>query len=65
MGRIKSKIVKRTTKSLLKEDNSVFTGMFDENKNSLRNIGLTPSKKVRNQIAGYITRIRKKENSRK
>ena len=61
MGRIKSKIVKRSSLALIKEDN-IFTGKFEENKELLK--GLTESKKVRNQIAGYITRI-KKHNTRK
>jgi small subunit ribosomal protein S17e len=62
MGRIKSKVVKRTGKALLKQDSSVFTGKFEDNKAILRTLNLTPSKKVRNQISGYITRLRKKEN---
>ena len=61
MGRIKSKIVKRSSLALLKEDN-IFTGKFEENKELLKD--LTESKKVRNQIVGYITRI-KKHNTRK
>ena len=58
MGRIKSKVVKRTSWALLKENNR-FTEEFNENKLIIAT-GLTPSKKVRNQIAGYITRIKKK-----
>lgn len=58
MGRIKSKIVKRTSHTLLKSDNR-FTGKFDENKELLKILPTT--KKVRNQIAGYVTRIKKKE----
>ena len=58
MGRIKSKLVKRTSLTLLKEENA-FTGKFENNKELLK--GLTESKKVRNQIAGYITRKKKSE----
>ncbi len=58
MGRIKSKIVKRTALSLLKEPNK-FTADFETNKELLK--GLSPSKKVRNQIAGYIARKKKSE----
>jgi len=58
MGRIKSKLVKRTAKTLLKAENK-FNDNFEENKKILRNS--MPSKKIRNQIAGYITRL-KKEN---
>jgi ribosomal protein S17E len=48
MGRIKSKLVKRTTHTLVKEEN-IFTKDFDKNKKMLE--GLTPSKKIRNKIA--------------
>jgi small subunit ribosomal protein S17e len=58
MGRIKSKLVKRTSLTLLKEENA-FTDKFENNKELVR--GLTESKKVRNQIAGYITRKKKSE----
>ena len=58
MGRIKSKLVKRTSIALLREPNN-FNGEFENNKELLK--GLTPSKKVRNQIAGYIVRKKKAE----
>jgi len=57
MGRIKSKLVKRTGKTLLANENHFSEG-FDHNKSLLK--GLTPSKKIRNQIAGFITRKLKK-----
>jgi len=58
MGRIKSKLVKRTSHNLLKEDNK-FSDTFDENKKLVK--GLGTSKKIRNKIAGYITRINRKK----
>jgi len=59
MGRIKSKLVKRTANVLLKKGNH-FSNNFEENKKILKD--LMPSKKIRNQIAGYIARLKKKEN---
>ncbi len=59
MGRIKSKLIKRTGRSLLNEENK-FTDSFDHNKKVLN--GLMPGKKIRNQIAGYITRKKKVKN---
>ena len=56
MGIIKYKLLKRTGRLLLKEENK-FTDKFEENKELLKNI--TPSKKIKNQIAGYITRVKK------
>lgn len=58
MGRIKSKLVKRTAHNLLKEENK-FNENFEDNKKLILN--LTPSKKIRNKIAGYIARIKKRE----
>jgi len=58
MGRIKGKLVKRTSVNLLKEENK-FTDKFDENKQLLK-VSM-PSKKIRNQIAGYIARIKKRD----
>jgi len=57
MGRIKLKLVKRTSHLLLNEEN-VFTDKFEDNKPILGNS--MPSKKIRNQIAGYIARLKKK-----
>lgn len=62
MGRIKNALVKRTARSLLKEDSN-FTGKFEDNKNFL---GSTmPSKRLRNQIAGYITRMNTDKQKKK
>lgn len=58
MGRIKSKLVKKTAKNLLSMENK-FTKVFEENKKIL--FGLINNKKTRNQIAGYIARIKKKQ----
>jgi ribosomal protein S17E len=58
MGRIKSKLVKRTTVALLKEENR-FNSDFEKNKKLLT--GTMESKKIRNQIAGYIARLKKKD----
>ena len=46
---------------MLREEDSVFSDKFNDNKEILKELNLTPSKKVRNQIAGYVSRIRKKE----
>ena len=58
MGRIKSKLVKRPSRLLLKEENQ-FNSNFEDNKKFLT--GLTPSKKTRNKIAGYLARLKKQK----
>jgi len=56
MGRIKSTLVKRSSKKMLKEEN-VFTDKFEDNKKVL---GQTmPSKRIKNMIAGYIARLKR------
>jgi small subunit ribosomal protein S17e len=62
MGRIKSALIKRTAKNLAKEPNK-FDDTFNTNKNLLKNS--MPSKRLRNRIAGYITRMRRNEKAKK
>ncbi len=64
MGKIKTKLIKRTAKRLMKEDVE-FNEEFEKNKKMLGRE--MPSKKVRNQIAGYIARLKRfqKEKEKK
>ncbi len=56
MGKIKSKLVKRTANELIKKGIQ-FNKSFEENKKIL---GKTmPSKKIRNQMAGFLARLEK------
>ena len=57
MGRIKSTLIKRTSRQLIENSNESFGKTFEENRKALGNI--LPSKKMRNKIAGYIARINK------
>ncbi len=61
MGRIKTTLVKRTAEKLIKNTNHQFSPDFEENKKILAENQETPSKKIRNKIAGYITRLKKRE----
>ena len=57
MGRIKSTLIKRTAEQLIKNMSDTFKTDFEANKKIL---GETmPSKRIRNMIAGYITRLKK------
>ena len=62
MGRIKTALVKRTAEKLIKETNHDFSSNFEENKKILAENQEMPSKKIRNKIAGYIARLKKKKN---
>jgi ribosomal protein S17E len=61
MGKIKTKLVKRTAETLINKEIN-FSEHFDENKKILgRNM---PSKKIRNQIAGYLARIKTQQKQK-
>ena len=62
MGKIKSKLIRRTANSLL-EKGIEFGESFKENKILLGNS--MPSKKIRNQIAGLLAKIKKQETFKK
>lgn len=60
MGKIKSKAIKRTARELLKEDVE-FDNNFVKNKKIL---GKTmPGKKIRNQVAGYLARLKQQQKT--
>jgi len=61
MGRIKTKLIKRKTKELLKVHGESFTKDFSENKLLTNKHAKVQSKKLRNVIAGYMTRLKEKE----
>jgi len=57
MGRIKSTLIKRTSRQLIVNSTESFGKTFEENKKALGSI--LPSKKMRNKVAGYIARIKR------
>lgn len=61
MGRIKTQQIKRATFELYKKYGSAFTADFNENKQLLAKYVDIYSKKLRNSIAGYITRLVKRK----
>ncbi|MGB9709001.1 MAG: 30S ribosomal protein S17e [Infirmifilum sp.] len=56
MGNVRTKLVKRTSKMLAEKFGDYFTTDFQFNKEKVSELIDTPSKKLRNQIAGYVTR---------
>ena len=62
MGKIKGKLVKRTSERFIREGIK-FTDKFEENKKILGNT--MPSKKIRNQMAGYLARLKRQEKDKK
>ena len=57
MGRVRHKYTKRMTRKVM--ENAEFTSDFEENKVTLSAIADISSKKIRNVIAGYATKLAK------
>ncbi|MDP2749701.1 MAG: 30S ribosomal protein S17e [Nanoarchaeota archaeon] len=59
MGRIKTARIKRVTLELFKLKGNEFKDNFEENKILVDKFALIKSRKIRNIIAGYVTRLKK------
>lgn len=57
MGRIKTKLIKRVSNELFKKHLALVKDNFTENKVVVGQITDLKSKKLRNIIAGYLTRL--------
>ena len=57
MGRIKTVLVKRIAKKLVKVHPQEFTSEFDKNKELVQRYTNVSSHKMRNVIAGYTARL--------
>ncbi len=56
MGTVKPAYIKVIAKELLRKYPEEFTGSFEENKKKVMELTNITSKRVRNRVAGYITR---------
>jgi small subunit ribosomal protein S17e len=59
MGRIKTRKMKRGTQDLMESYGDQFGPDFNENKKKVNELTNVESKKLRNIIAGYATRMAK------
>ncbi|MBW2992553.1 30S ribosomal protein S17e [Candidatus Woesearchaeota archaeon] len=57
MGRIKTALAKRVALKLVREHRSELKDSFEENKKIVDELVDMPSPKIRNIVAGYVTRI--------
>jgi small subunit ribosomal protein S17e len=62
MGRIKTKAMKRITEELMEKYTGSFTKEFSENKSKVNQFTDVRSKKLRNIVAGYATRLARRDN---
>ncbi len=61
MGRIKTTLIKRVSTEIYDLNKDKITEDYEENKKILNEIIQIRSKKLRNAIAGYITRLKKEK----
>ena len=59
MGRIKTQLIKRVTHELMNEYSHEFKDNFEDNKPLVNKYTTASSKKMRDVIAGYVTRLKK------
>ena len=57
MGNVRSEKVKRFARELLKKYPDKFTIDFEENKKLVDSLTRIPTPRLRNNIAGYVTRL--------
>jgi small subunit ribosomal protein S17e len=61
MGRIRTTYIKRMTKKILERFPDKFGKDFNKNKETLKEYTETPSKQLRNKVAGSITKTIKSQ----
>jgi len=57
LGNVRSEKVKKIARELIRRYPNRFTTDFEENKKIVESLINTPSKRLKNTIAGYITRL--------
>jgi small subunit ribosomal protein S17e len=57
LGKVRPERVKKIAKELIKRYPDKFTTDFEDNKRLLATVSEVPSTKLRNRIAGYVTRL--------
>ena len=63
MGRIKTMFIKRVTNKLFDMHKDDYTNDFNQNKTLVSGQAEFQSKKLRNIVAGYATRLNKKKDN--
>lgn len=59
MGNIRQTFIKRVAIELVKKYPDIFNTDFEHNKKKVQELTTVPTTKMRNRIAGYVTRFRK------
>ena len=64
LGKVRIDTVKRTSRELLRRYPDRFSGEFESDKQAVNELVITQSKRLRNRIAGYVTRLKVVEAER-
>lgn len=64
LGKVRIDTVKKISRELLRRFPDRFEGEFENDKQGVNELVITPSKRLRNRIAGYITRLKMIEAER-
>jgi small subunit ribosomal protein S17e len=64
LGKVRIETVKRVSRELLRKYPDRFTGEFESDKQAVKELVATHSKRLRNRIAGYVTRLKVVEAER-
>ena len=59
MGKVRPLFIKRTARKLVNDYGDKFSLDFEHNKRVVEELLELPSKRLRNKIAGYVTRLMK------
>lgn len=62
LGRIKTSFIKNIAEELMKSYGNQFTTDFRKNKEMVKQLIDIKSKKIRNMVAGYVTKLKKIES---
>ena len=65
MGKVRTETVKRTARDLMTRYPDRFTADFEANKKAITEFFPPDTKRLRNRVAGYATRLRIVEEARK
>jgi small subunit ribosomal protein S17e len=64
LGKVRTDTIKRVSKELVRRFPDRFTGDWEADKESVNQLVTTQSKRLRNRIAGYVTRLKVVEAER-
>ncbi|KII60972.1 40S ribosomal protein S17 [Thelohanellus kitauei] len=57
MGHVRTKTVKKASKAIIEKHYTKLTTDFHSNKRACMEVAIIPSKRLRNQVAGYVTHL--------